>query len=129
MICDLMQKMLYISVPLRSQQLVGLGYSIKCEREKKTHIIALTCHALFEGRVSALDSAQSISLTHLCTSVWRKLLHTELVRLVTSHRIQKSCSVDAPLCMAICNHVACVTPLNGLKEPKLKKFSDPTHMT
>ena len=63
-----------------------------------------------------------------CT-MWRMNLHANLVHLVTVHRLQKSGSVDAPLCMAICNHVSCVTPLDGFKEPKLKKFSDPTHMT
>ena len=38
-------------------------------------------------------------------------------------------SFDTPFGMSVCGHVSSVTPLNGFKEPKLKKFSDPTHMT
>ncbi len=86
-----------------------------CDHSSKRCCTTPTCRALFEGRASP----QNISLTHLCTALWRKLLHIALVHLVTSHHVQKSRSVDAPLRVSVCCHVSSVTPLNGFDEPKL----------
>ena len=108
MICDLgAHPLAKDAVHLCTSSVSSTRGTLLPSSQKETCLLDVYFAVLVRGAFPRETLTDSLGCT-----VWRMPLHAKLVHLVTVHRLQKSCSVDTPLCMAICNHVSCVTPLD-----------------